>query len=80
MAASLAALQDGMNFRPSTNCHSLLTLDMDKFLKIWSTTDDGKLGSRKAAHLFHPDTADGRGDALSSMYTGHPCSSCSLHT
>ena len=48
------------------------------FLKV---NDDGNCcDSRKAGHLFHPDTADGREDALSSMSTGHPCSSCSLHT
>jgi hypothetical protein len=81
MAASLAALQDGMNFRPFINSYCLMTMDTGKFKKILNMTDYGNCcNSLEAGHLCHPDTTDGRGDALSSMCTGHPCSSCSLHT
>ena len=34
MAASLAELQDGMNFRPFMNCHSLMIMDTDQFQKF----------------------------------------------
>ena len=33
MAASLAALQDGMNFQTFINCNSLMIMDADEFKK-----------------------------------------------